>query len=117
MIHLRPYQEEANDAFMAAVARGQKRNMVVLPTGCGKTITGLALAKQIGGRILWIAHREELISQPIKALRTVWPEIRPGVVKAERNEWARDFVFASVQSAWRPQRLDKLKGFDLVVVD
>lgn len=117
MINLRPYQTEANEAFMAAVARGQKRNMIVLPTGCGKTVTGLALAKQIGGRTLWIAHREELISQPVKALRTVWPEVNAGVVKAERNEWARDFIFASVQTAWRPQRLEKLTNFDFVVVD
>lgn len=84
---------------------------------CGKTVFGLALAKHMGARTLWLAHREELITQPIKALKTVWPEVRHGVMKAERNEWARDFVFASVQTAWRENRRDKLKGFDLVVVD
>lgn len=117
MINLRPYQAEAVGAFRGAVAAGIKRSMIVLPTGCGKTVTGLALAKAIGGRTLWIAHREELISQPIKALRALWPEMKPGVMKAERNEWARDFVFASVQTAWRPERRAKLTGFDLVVVD
>lgn len=117
MINLRPYQTGAIDAFRGAVADGTQRSMVVLPTGCGKTVTGIALAKAMGARTLWIAHREELIMQPIKAMRTLWPEIRPGVVKADRNEWARDFVFASVQTAWRPERLAKLSGFDLVVVD
>jgi len=98
------------------VADGTRRSMIVLPTGTGKTVTGLALAKASGGRTLWIAHREELISQPIKALKTVWPEVKPGVMKAERNEWARDFVFASIQTAWRPERRKKLTGFDLVIV-
>lgn len=117
MIQLRPYQNEANQAFIDAVADGTQRSMVVLPTGCGKTMTGLALAKAMGARTLWIAHREELIRQPIKALKMVWPEVRAGVMKAERNEWARDFVFASVQTAWRANRLKNLKEFDLVVVD
>lgn len=120
MLTLRPYQNEAIDAFQQYVAKREDhgaRGVVVFPTGCGKTIFGLSLAKAMGGRTLWIAHREELISQPIQALRQVWPEMKPGVVKAERNEWARDFVFASVQTAWRKERREKLKGFDLVVVD
>ncbi len=117
-IQLRPYQDEAIQAFQDYVASGDgSRGVVVFPTGCGKTIFGLALAKAIGGRTLWIAHREELITQPLKALKAVWPESRPGVVKAERNEWARDFVFASVQTAYRKERREKLTGFDLVVVD
>lgn len=118
-MELRPYQKEAIGAFRRFVEDGTegKRGIVVFPTGCGKTIFGLSLAKAIGGRTLWIAHREELISQPIGALRAVWPEARPGVVKAERDEWSRDFVFASVQTAWRPNRREKLRGFDLVVVD
>lgn len=116
-IQLRPYQNEAISAFRKAIQEGVRRSMIVLPTGCGKTVTGLALAKQMKARTLWLAHREELISQPLKALRVVWPEVKAGVVKAERNEWARDFVFASVQTAWRPNRLERLNGFDLVVVD
>lgn len=117
MIELRPYQTDAQDAFLRFVEDGNQRGMIVLPTGCGKTITGLDLARRMNARTLWIAHREELITQPIKALRNVWPKKMAGVVKADRNEWARDFVFASVQTAWRPGRIERLTGFDLVVVD
>lgn len=114
MIQLRPYQTEAIDRFRSSPVQ---RGVIVLPTGCGKTIMGLSLAKQVGGRTLWLAHREELISQPIKSLRAVWPEMRPGVVKAERNEYARDFVFASIQTAHRDNRLQNLNRFDLVIAD
>lgn len=114
---LRDYQTDAISSFLTEVHRGMQRGLIVLPTGCGKTILGIALAKKMNARTLWIAHREELITQPLEAVRAVWPDVNAGVVKAERNEWARDFVFASIQTAWRPGRIEKLTDFDLVVVD
>lgn len=88
-------------------------------TGLGKTITGLALARKMGKRTLWLAHREELITQPAKALKLVWPEASSGIVKAELNQYMRHVVFASIQSAQQPQRLAQLaaQGFGLVVCD
>lgn len=117
-IQLRPYQTGAIDAFIAAAKPGATK-MIVLPTGTGKTFTALALAKKMNARTLWIAHREELISQPLKALNAVWPEKRGGVVKAGRNEWMRDVVFASIQTICRPKRLADIQKipFDLIVID
>lgn len=93
--------------------------MIVLSTGMGKTITGLALAREMGVRCLWLAHREELITQPAKSLQLVWPAATFGVVKAERNEYTRDVVFASIQSAQQERRSAQLaaQNFPLVVVD
>ncbi len=48
MIELRPYQTEAIAAFREAVDEGDKRLLLTLPCGTGKTITGLALAKNCG---------------------------------------------------------------------
>lgn len=117
MIQPRPYQTAAIAAFLQFVADGGLRGLLVLPTGVGKTATALLLAKEMEARTLWVAHRDELIIQPLKALANIWPEAKAGVVKAERNEWARQVVFASVQTAWRPGRIERLTGFDLVVID
>ena len=68
-IVLRPYQEAAIRAWDERRTSGLHRGVVNLPTGCGKTVTGLALAKQLGGRTLWLAHRDELIEQPLRAIR------------------------------------------------
>jgi superfamily II DNA or RNA helicase len=115
-VQLRPYQSLAIAAFQESPLQ---RQLIVLPTGAGKTITGLALAKALGGRCLWLAHREELISQPAKAAQFVWPEATRGIVKAERNEHMRDLVFASIQSAQQPRRLEQLAAhtWSLIVVD
>jgi superfamily II DNA or RNA helicase len=116
-ILLRPYQEAAMDAFSSRLAAGVQRGIINLPTGCGKTLTGLALAKRMGVRTLWLAHRDELIEQPNRAIRAVWPDAVTGVVKADRDERDAQVVFASVQTVSRPGRLGKLSGFGLVVVD
>ena len=116
-ILLRPYQEAAMDAFSSRLAAGVQRGVINLPTGCGKTVTGLAIAKRMGLRTLWLAHRDELIEQPHRAIRAVWPDAATGVVKADRNELDAQVVFASIQTVSRPERLGKLSGYGLVVVD
>lgn len=117
----RPYQEEAIAAVDAAHAAGQQRVMMVLPTGTGKTFTAEELARRRGDRTLWIAHRDELIQQPAKSLRYIWPDAQHGIVKAELNQvGARDIVFASIQTIQSDKRLESLMragSFDLVVVD
>lgn len=113
---LRPYQKAAIVRFLEGAQEGHRRQIIQKPTGTGKTITGLALAKKVG-RTLWLAHREELIDQPIETLSDLWPEARHGIVKQQRDQKkAKDIVFASVQSA--VGRLDGgWGGFDLCVVD
>lgn len=120
-IAVRPYQRQAADAFKSRVVERHEidRGLVVLPTGTGKTVLGLTIAMEMNAKTLWLAHREELIDQPSRACAAVWPDASRGIVKADRNEYARQVVFASVQTAFRDNRLDKLidQKFDLVVLD
>jgi len=120
MISPRPYQLEAIAAIRARLAAGDRRTLCGLPTGSGKTFTALMLAESMGATsVLWLAHRDELITQPMTAARQISPSRRLGVVKASRHEPDADYVFASVQTAWRTKRLAALaaKSWDLVVVD
>ena len=64
---LRPYQTEAISNIHAAVDRGVKTMALILPTGCGKTLTCVR-AIQPYGRKLWIASTIELIEQSAIAL-------------------------------------------------
>ena len=70
-IELRPYQHEAVALVRGAMADGGKRVVLVLPTGAGKTRTGSAIVERAvakGRRVMWLAHRTELIEQTAKTL-------------------------------------------------
>src|SRR4051812_48533881 len=59
---LRPYQREAVSGILAQLAE-QRSTLVVLPTGAGKTQTFGDVAADWPGRVLVLAHRDELIDQ------------------------------------------------------
>ena len=65
-IELRPYQAEAKDAILQEWSEGRKRTLLVLPTGCGKTVVLAKVAEdQVdhGGRVLIMAHRPAAIQE------------------------------------------------------
>lgn len=65
-IQLRPYQQEAIDAIFDQWEGENRRTLLVLPTGCGKTICFAMVTKRLvdaGKRVLILAHRAELLEQ------------------------------------------------------
>ena len=63
---MRPYQTAAVDAVRARYAAGDRATLLVLPTGTGKTVVFAGIARRVverGGRVLILAHRDELLSQ------------------------------------------------------
>ncbi|MDE7060971.1 MAG: DEAD/DEAH box helicase family protein, partial [Lachnospiraceae bacterium] len=63
---LRPYQEEAKTAIFKQWGSGNARTLLVLPTGCGKTIVFAKVTEECvreGERVLILAHRGELLQQ------------------------------------------------------
>lgn len=71
MITPRPYQLDAVEKSRRLIARGAKRILLVLPTGGGKTVIAsyiIARALERGSRVLFLAHRRELIFQTVRKL-------------------------------------------------
>ena len=59
-MELRPYQQEARLAVEQAWKNGIDRTLLVLPTGCGKTIVFAKIAEdcvRLGERVLILAPR------------------------------------------------------------
>lgn len=122
-MELRPYQSEAKAAIMAEWEKGNKRTLLVLPTGCGKTIVFTKLVEdrvRMGERGLILAHRGELLEQAADKLRQA-TGLGCAVEKAEEtclNSWYRVAV-GSIQSLQREKRLEQFSPdyFDFIVVD
>ncbi|WP_053959694.1 DEAD/DEAH box helicase family protein [Sulfobacillus thermosulfidooxidans] len=116
-ILLRPAQKEALDALLASQEEGHRRGMVVLPTGLGKTYVAAFFARRFG-RILFVAHRDEILHQAAKTFRNIMPE-RTQAFYTGYEKGLADIVFASVFTlSSRRNRVRFLPGqFDLIVVD
>lgn len=122
-VDLRPYQEEARRAVEREWDEGRAKTLLVLPTGCGKTIVFAMVAKDVvdgGGRVLVLAHRGELLDQAADKIGKA-TGLGCSVEKAERTsvgEWFRVTV-GSVQTMMRPSRLDRFPRdwFDAIIVD
>ena len=122
-MELRPYQEEARQSVEADWKKGIQRTLLVLPTGCGKTIVFSKITEDMvrnGDRVLILAHRGELLEQAADKLQTA-TGLRCATEKAEETclgSWYR-VVVGSVQSLQRPKRLEKFSDdyFDTIIVD
>jgi superfamily II DNA or RNA helicase len=122
MLGLRDYQTEAIEAVTAADRAGVRRPLVVHPTGTGKTVTFSHLIAQRAsvGRALVLVHRDELAGQTVDKLAMIAPELRTGIVKAERNEVDAEVIVGSVQTLQRDARLAALLAagpVETVIVD
>lgn len=122
LVTLRDYQDDAVTAVANAVERdGIRRAMIVLPTGGGKTLVFGELARgwlaDGLGRVLVLAHRDELLTQAVAKLSMMVPRHLIGMVKAEQNNADAPVVVASVQTLARPHRLAQVGRFGLVIVD
>lgn len=117
-IEPRPVQSLALQELERLRADGQTRALVIAATGLGKTF--LAAFDAAGAdRVLFLAHREELLQQAAKAYAALYPGRSQGFVMAGREEIDRDVVLASVQTLSQPRWLAsaELARFDYVVVD
>ncbi|MDB4958194.1 MAG: ATP-dependent helicase YejH [Myxococcales bacterium] len=122
-------QIEALARLRACRGEGRKRAIVVLATGLGKTwlaaFDHAQLQVEIGRRprLLFIAHRAELLKQASRTyrrmLRAGGETARVGWFLGDSSELAADLVFASVAKLSRQDNLARLANehFDYVVID
>lgn len=122
-MQLRPYQEEARAKVQQEWKEGRKRTLLVLPTGCGKTIVFSKIIEdrvKMGERVLVLAHRSELLEQASDKLMTA-TGLGTALEKAENTSigsWFR-VVVGSVQTMQREKRLSQFppNRFDTIVID
>ena len=122
-MELRPYQAEAKAAVFEQWDKGSLKTLLVLPTGCGKTIVFAKVAEDCvrqGYRVLILAHRGELLEQAADKIKKS-TNLGCATEKAEQTclgSWFRITV-GSVQSMQREKRLSQFSEdyFNVIIID
>lgn len=122
-MELRPYQEEARKSVEEQWDKGIRKTLLVLPTGCGKTIVFAKITEdrvRQGDRVLILAHRGELLEQAADKIAQA-TKLGCAMEKAEHSclgSWFRITV-GSVQTLMREARLSRFPEdyFNTIIID
>jgi superfamily II DNA or RNA helicase len=127
-VETRPYQNQAIQAIIDSYKAGVRRQLIVMATGTGKTVVfSLAYARIIAelatllpGRMLVLAHREELIDQAQTTLQAINPTIKVGKeMNVHRAADDCKIVVSCVASIGRTdsKRMERLGDFQVIICD
>ena len=113
----RPAQQEALKALRQTVAEDYSKAMVVMATGLGKTYLAAFFAQDYP-KILFIAHREEILRQAQESFEDVLDKQGGLYYGAEKSEM-QDMLFASIFTLSIQEHLHRFEkdAFDLIIVD
>ncbi len=111
-------QLQALDALRNSRRQGYTAGLVVLATGLGKTWLS-AFDSESFDRILFVAHREEILTQAMATFRRLKPTARFGRYAGTEKDLQADVLFASIQTLGRISHLRNFPAdaFDYIVVD
>lgn len=84
--------------------------LIQMATGLGKTATFANIKRK--GRVLVLAHREELVTQPIK-----YYDCPVGIEMANNKSNGEPVIIASVQSIVHRLKKFKPTEFDMIITD
>ena len=116
-LELKEHQKAALKALEEMRDNSESIALLYHATGTGKTTTAVLDAKRCGGRVLFIAHTQELVDQAAKRFRELWTNTTVGRYCDAIKQPNAHVVCGSVQSV--ALHLDAFKDddFDYLIVD
>jgi len=114
-------QKEVLESLNYYRAKGWKKGVVILPTGTGKTFLSAFDTLNAKGRVLFIVHRLDILSQSREAFEKIYPNEKLGLLTGEEKYNVEDskVLFASKDTLRNPDVLQSFKQneFDYIIVD
>ena len=116
-LELKQHQTEALQALAQMRENGETIALLYHATGTGKTVTAVMDAMRCGGRVLFLAHTQELIEQAAETFHRLWSSASVGRYAEGIKQSAEHIVCGSVQSI--ALHLDEFRDddFDYLIVD
>ena len=113
-------QIEALYALDQSVNEGAGKALIQAATGVGKTYIAAFFSRPYK-RILFVAHREEILNQASRSFHNVRPDCSQGFFTGDVKDTEQDIIFASVETLGNSKYLNdtyfKANAFDLIEID
>ncbi|MCG7343410.1 DUF3427 domain-containing protein [Sporosarcina sp. ACRSL] len=127
-LDIRPYhyqQEILDELEVERTVHGHMKNLVVAATGVGKTVISAFdfkrfLTQKPDAKLLFIAHREEILKQSMHTFRAILKDANFGEMFVGRFEpTSFDQLFMSIQSWNSRKMIEKTTAdfYDFIIVD
>lgn len=109
MVELRDYQERAIEQLRETLRQGNKKPIMALPTGAGKSIIFGQIISNVVGKVktvLWLVHRRNLVFQMKDVLEKHF-NIYPGIIMAgQEASTYKSVQLCTIQTFHRRLKLD-----------
>lgn len=97
---------------------GKDKAIVISATGTGKTYLSAFDVKNFSPtKMLFIAHREELLDNGMNTFRKIFPYKKMGKLSANEKSFDSHFLFATVQSLGKNLHQFEKNHFDYIIID
>lgn len=120
-LQLREAQEQAMKAYLKHNENELEcSGGIILPTGKGKTILGLAIASSLKTKTLIIVHKDDLVKGWQSSIEKCFDYADTGLIKAGKRKIGKHFTIATIQTLNRlsPEELKILyTSFGLIIQD
>lgn len=116
-------QKKALEALKETREQGNRRGLVVLATGLGKTYLGILDCKAMKAeKILFIVHVDHILKQAKNSFEKVMPERSNEMgffTGKEKSHNGKNIIFSTIQTINKDQNLHQFKNdfFDYIIVD
>lgn len=111
-------QVEALEELEKTREEEYQKALVVMATGLGKTYLAGFFAKNFK-KILFIAHREEILYQARESFKNIIPNKKYGIYNGKYKDSEADAIFASIYTLSMKTHIERFRPdeFDLIIVD
>lgn len=113
-------QQEALTALEKLQQDNKHKTLLISATGTGKTyLSAFAVKKANPKRLLFLAHREQILKQACKTFAKIIPDIQYGILSANHKDFHKPYLFATINMLSKEENLTQFTPthFDYIIID
>lgn len=113
-------QQEALTALAKLQQDNKHKALLISATGTGKTyLSAFAVKKANPKRLLFLAHREQILKQACKIFAKIIPDSQYGILSANHKDFHKPYLFSTINMLSKEENLTQFAPthFDYIIID